>query len=387
MLIWILTLLSLAAVLVFAALTSLFLRRRQVLQPAPAPPANAPLISMIVPARNEAANVERCVRSLLAQNYPHVEVVAVDDASTDATPAILARIQAGDARLRVVAGTPMRPGWTGKNNALAAGVQEARGAWLLFVDADMVLHPGTLSAAFAAARHGGASMVTLWARQQLESFWERVVQPVIIGFNVVADPLQRVNDPAHPSATANGQFILVERAAYERIGGHSAVRDEVLEDQVLAQHFKRAGERMLMLDGTRMLSTRMYTSLREIWEGWSKNNFLSFNRNLLIMLGAAVAVYLVAVNPFVMLMATLIALKFNHHLTDPLIINLCSIALLMWTRWRVRSFCGTALRDYLLHGVGAAIFIGIFFNSAFRYITGHGVTWKGRSYSDVDSVA
>jgi chlorobactene glucosyltransferase len=387
MLIWTLTLLSVAANLVFAVLTTLFLRRRQVLQPAAAPAAHAPLISIIVPARNEAANIERCVRSILAQDYPYIEVIAVDDDSTDATPIILADIQDEDRRLRVVTGTPMRMGWTGKNNALDAGVKRARGDWLLFVDADMTLHSGALSAAFAAAQRSGATMVTLWARQQLESFWERVVQPVIIGFNVVADPFQHVNDPSHRSSTANGQFILVERETYERIGGHSAVRDEVLEDQMLAQHFKRAGERILMMDGTHLLSTRMYTSLQGIWEGWSKNNFLSFNRNMLIMLASAVGVYLIAVNPFMMVWATLIALKFNHHLTDPLIINLCSIALLLWTRWRVRSFCGTPLRDYLLHGVGAAIFIGIFFNSAYCHITGHGVTWKGRSYSDVDSVA
>ncbi len=387
MLIWILALLSLAANLVFAALTNLFLRKRRVLQPAAAPTANVPLISIVVPARNEAANIERCVRSLLTQDYPRVEVIVVDDDSTDATPAILACIQAEDARLRVVTGTPMRCGWTGKNNALDTGVQAALGAWLLFVDADMTLQAGTLSAAFSAARHGKAAMVTLWAHQQLEGFWERVVQPVIIGFNVVADPFQHANDPAHPSATANGQFILVERTAYEWIGGHNAVRDEVLEDQMLARHFKRAGERILMMDGTHMLSTRMYTSLRDIWEGWSKNNFLSLNRNMLVMLGSAVSVYLIAVNPFVMLFVTLSELKFNHHLTDPLIINLCSIGLLFWARWRVRNFCGTPLRDYLLHGLGGAIFIGIFFNSAYRHITGQGVMWKGRSYSDVDSVA
>ena len=156
---------------------------------------------------------------------------------------------------------------------------------------------------------------------------------------------------------------------------------------MLARRFKRAGERILMMDGTHMVSTRMYTSLREIWEGWSKNNFLSFNRSLPLMLVAAMGVYLIGVSPFVTLLATLVALKFNHHLTDPLIINLASIALLLWTRWRVRSFCGTPLRDYLLHGLGAAIFIGIFFSSAYRHLTGLGVTWKGRSYSDVDQVA
>lgn len=386
---WILTLLTALAVTIFSVRVAIFLRRCPVLLPTDAIPEEAPLISIVLPARDEAANIERCVRSLLAQSYPNLEIIVIDDGSTDATPRILARLAASDSRLRVVRGGKLPDGWTGKSHAIYVGVRYARGAWLLFVDADVALHPSALSAAYLAARQHGAAMLSLWARQELVSFWERVAQPVIVGMSHVIDPFQRVNSPRHPNAAfANGQFILVERSAYERVGGHMAVRDEVVEDQKLSWHFKHAGYCMVMFDGTRVLSTRMYTSLAGIWEGWSKNNFLMFGSNVLVMLAAVISVYFVAVSPFVLAIAAPLAgFKFSYRVLDPLLVDLLAIAVLLAIRWRARSYFGTPLRDYLWHPLGGLVFIAIMLNSAYRHIGGRGVAWKGRKYGDVDPAA
>ncbi|HEU4328542.1 MAG TPA: glycosyltransferase [Roseiflexaceae bacterium] len=383
LIIWTMTLLSALAVAIYAAWTVLFVRNCPVLRPGGPPDDDAPLISIVVPARNEAANIERCVRSLLAQNYPRLEVIAIDDASTDATPEILARLAAEDSRLLVVAGAPLRPGWTGKNNAVAQGVRHAHGEWLLFVDADVCLHQGALSGAYQTATQRGIAMVSLWARQELLSFWERVAQPVIIGVNMVSDPLLLCNSPRFPRmALGNGQFILIDRTVYRRIGGHEAVRDEVVEDQMLSRNVKEAGHRLLMMDGSAVLSTRMYDSLQGVWEGWSKNNFLTLGRSFVVVVVASLCLYLVGIGPFVMALWTLVATKFSQHFFDPLIINLLAIALLFWSRWFSRRFAPVPLRDILWHPVGALVFMGIILNSAYQHTWGRGVTWKGRRYRE-----
>jgi chlorobactene glucosyltransferase len=381
--IWVLTLLSAFAVMLFAASSALFRRRCPVLPPGDPPPGELPLISIVVPARNEAANIERCVRSLLDQRYPRIEIIAVDDASTDATPQILARLAAQDTRLKVLPGRPLRPGWTGKNNALVHGLRHTQGDWLLFVDADVQLEPGAVAGAYRAACEGQAAMVSLWARQETHTFWERCVQPLITGANLSVDPLLRCNSPRHPErALGNGQFILVERAAYQHTGGHEILRDEVLEDQRLSRNFKLAGYRVLMMDGSQVLRTRMYDSLQSLWEGWSKNNFLSLGRSLPLACACVVTTYLVMVNPFVLALWTLAATKFHQTFFDPLLINLSSVALLLWTRWRMRRFAPTPLRDYLTIPLGGLVFTGIIISSAYQHLRGRGVTWKGRLYGE-----
>ena len=382
---WVLTVFTAGLILLFSIGITVFLWRVPILYPATCTEPTPPLISIVVPARNEAEHIERCVRSLLAQNYPAIEVIAVDDASTDATPQILAQLAAEYPQLKVVPGRPLPKGWTGKNNAVFSGVQHAHGAWLLFVDADVTLDPGALSAAYAEIGKRSVKMVTLWARQELVTFWERVVQPVIIGLNMSTDTLLRVNDMRYPDwAFANGQFILVERAAYDQIGGHARVRDEVVEDQRLSWAFKHAGLPILMMDGTRVLSTRMYTSLNGIWEGWSKNNFLMLQRKFGFVFLALLAIYTLCISPFWLAIWALIAFKFSHSLVDPLLINLGSCALVFFMRWRSRSFFPTSLRHYLWHPLGGLIFIGIVLNSAYRHSQRRGVTWKGRRYGDVD---
>ncbi|MFN3763638.1 MAG: glycosyltransferase, partial [Anaerolineae bacterium] len=212
-------------------------------------PAGLEWVSVLVPARNEARNIRRCLESLLAQDYPLMEVLVLDDGSTDETPEIVAEMARRDPRLRLIPGQPLPAGWMGKNFACHQLSQEARGEWLLFTDADTVHHPQTLSWALTAARENRADLVTLVPRAVTHTFGEQLLLP-IIPFGVLGCfPLAlgaRLGIPA--LSMAIGTFLLFRREAYERIGGHAAVRGEIAEDVVLARRVRRHGGRVVLLD-------------------------------------------------------------------------------------------------------------------------------------------
>lgn len=192
----------------------------------PAPPNPAELISVIVPARNEARNIRRCVLALLTQTYPNYEIIVVDDRSSDETPLILASLQQEHPeRMQVVAGGELPPGWAGKPHALYLGTRQARGDWLCFVDADTFATPDLLTAAFISAQAQQADLFTLLTDQELGSFWEKALLPLVFTALSFGFPAEQVNDPRRPQAIANGQFILIRRSVYTAVGGHTAIRN------------------------------------------------------------------------------------------------------------------------------------------------------------------
>lgn len=245
----------------------------------PAAPAASPLVSIIIPARNEADRIERCVRSVLGTRYPNVEVLVVDDRSTDATATIVTAIR--DPRLTLVEGADLPDDtWFGKPWACWQGAQRARGEILLFTDADTWHGPDLLGRAVAMLRTRQADLVTLLQRQEMGSFWERVTQPhlfALIGAPVVLTrgSVEAINERQGPrDAIANGQFIMVTRTSYDAIGGHAAVKGDVVEDIMLARRYAEAGRRRWFANAMDDMSTRMYRSLPELVEGWSKNLFM-----------------------------------------------------------------------------------------------------------------
>ncbi|HEV2237465.1 MAG TPA: glycosyltransferase, partial [Ktedonobacterales bacterium] len=240
--------------------------------PCEAPAPDGPLVSIIVPARNEAANIEACVTSLLRQDYPHVEVIVVDDGSTDATPELLAalgRAHPAGARLRTLRVTALPPGWAGKPHALHVGAQDAHGTWLLFSDADTVHAPGALSAALAKAHALRADLFSLMTAQDLPDFWNRVLMPIAFMGISAQYPARQVNDPRKPLAIANGQYILIRRAAYDAVGGYASprLRASVVDDRDLAAEVKRTGRKIVLADGRAQVRTRMYRNLAGHWHG------------------------------------------------------------------------------------------------------------------------
>ena len=254
------------------------------------PAGTFPRVSVLVPARNEADGIGACLESLLRLDYPNLEIIVIDDRSTDGTAAVVRTLAQRDPRLRLEQVRTLPNGWTGKTHALHAGVRHATGEWLLFVDADTQHHPLNLRVLLEYAQRERADLVSLLPGLRCCSFWEKVVQPFAGIVLMLFFPLPRINAERYPrSAFANGQYILVRRAAYERVGGHAAVRTHLLEDIQLGRVVKQAGGRIRVVVAPELSTTRMYASLGEIVRGWSRIFYAAVDHRpgLLVALMAA----------------------------------------------------------------------------------------------------
>ena len=238
----------------------------------PIPAMARPLVSVIVPARNEEPCLSKCLKSLVSQRDIGSEVIVVDDGSTDRTREIAESVPG----VRVVDAGPLPAGWNGKVNAMVAGAGLARGDWLLFTDADTVHRPGSLAHALAEAKQHGAALLSYSPAQEVHGFWEKAVMPVIFAELAGAYRPSEVSDPASQVAAANGQYLLISRAAYDAVGGHASVATSLLEDVALARAVKVSGRTLWFRFGGDAVSTRIYRSFRQLKEGWTKNLILLF---------------------------------------------------------------------------------------------------------------
>ena len=220
---------TLALVVLVALMLSFFATFRKVPRCAIAND-QLPLISVIVPVRNEETKVARCLESLIGQDYPRFEIIVIDDKSTDCTGQIIAEIAARFPSIRVIQGRDSRPGWLGKCNALHHGSPHAKGEWLVFSDADTFHHPNSLRDAVGAAISYKVDMISFMPVQELYSFAERTIMPTLLGSFLMGDPTNKINDPKSRRAYAYGQYIMVKRTTYDAIGGHESVKDQILDD-------------------------------------------------------------------------------------------------------------------------------------------------------------
>jgi len=341
-----------------------------------------PLISVVIPARNEERNLRRSLQAILGQSYPKYEIVVVDDRSTDATPHILTELRAADSRLKVVHGADLPAGWAGKPHALVQGVAAAHGEWLCFLDADTFAHPDLLVLTYRLAAKHGADLFTILTRQELGSFWEQAILPLVFLGLSFGFPAERVNDPSKPDAISNGQFILIKRRVYEAVGGHTAVKDRVDEDKAIAMLVKGAGFRLVLADGRQVASTRMYTSLSEMWEGWTKNIYLGLlDRLWLLSFGALLGLFVSILLP-VWLVGGLVWLAVGGG-SAAMVVTIEAGVLWGYLLWKRLQAC----RYFSIPGwyaftfpLGAFIFTAMMLASAFNVISGRGVSWKGRRY-------
>ncbi|MCW6167297.1 MAG: glycosyltransferase [Thermoplasmatales archaeon] len=223
-----------------------------------------PRISVVIAARNEFDDLPATLDSLLAQDLPVDEIVVVDGASTDGTSEV-ARARAP--KVRLIEEPPLPAGWVGKSWACAVGARATQGEWILFLDADVRLHPAAVRTALAWATRESADLASLATRIEVGSTWERIVMPFYVQMVLTYLRAPRVNRDTSSAAMANGQFTLVRRAAYEVVGGHEAIRTQLVEDVALAQQFRAHGLRLRVAWAPELAQTRMYRSRSEISEG------------------------------------------------------------------------------------------------------------------------
>jgi glycosyltransferase involved in cell wall biosynthesis len=330
---------------------------------------NNPLVSIIVPARNEEACVGTCLESLIVQTEISFEIIVADDDSTDRT-AEIARSFPG---VHAIPAGLLPDNWTGKNHAMSAGAKVAKGKWLLFTDADTVHLPGSLARAVAEAEQHGAALLSYSPEQEVHGFWEKAVMPVIFAELAATYPPQAVNDSASPIAAANGQYLMISREAYDAVGGHAAVAGDLLEDIAMARLVKRSGRKIFFRYGGDAVRTRMYRSFAQLREGWTKNLALLFpSPRALALLRSA---------EFVLIIGNLIAAIWARLSGRPnlaLQTSLLTVILGGWFWMRVRKAHFPGLSN-LFSILGLPLFAYFLWLSN----TGHskrGVVWKNRNY-------
>jgi chlorobactene glucosyltransferase len=356
-----------------------------VVMPAPPPITGTPLISICIPARNEENNIRKCVDAALGQDYPNLEVIVLDDRSTDSTLTQLKEIASRDSRLLPISGSDLPSGWAGKPHALFQASAPARGEWLCFVDADTFLAPNAISSCYAKAIETKADLFTTMTRQILGSFWEKVVMPLVMTALSVGFSPRKVNDPNTRDAIANGQFILIRRFVYDAIGGHEKVKDQIVEDKAISEQVKWNGYRLVVADGTQVMSTRMYTSLETMWEGWTKNIYLGLSGHpAMLMLGAfgaTLALIAALFLPIWPLLGMLWFIKGGSWLAVGVVLkSLIVWGALLFARAKVARKMDIPAWYAWTTPLGAGVFAAMMLTSAWKVISGQGVTWRGRTY-------
>jgi GT2 family glycosyltransferase len=358
------------------------------------PPSGAPLVSVLMAAKDEETCIEPAVRSLLGQDYPHFELIVIDDRSRDRTPRILEQLKSDDVtgRLRILRIAELRPGWFGKNNAMREGVAAARGEWLCFCDADCLqTSDRTLSMAVRHATQWKLDFLSLLPRMEMRGFWERVVQPVACAIIALWFNPKRVNDPRSPVAYANGAFMVMSRHCYDAIGGHAAVRTEVNEDIHMARRAKQAGQRLYVCRNVDLYTVRMYASLGAMWRGWSRIFYGCLAGSWAITL-TALTLLVMSILPHVSLVtATAVLLIGRPAAWGPWSACAVSAGLAVAAQWlviaRLHRLNGTDPRLAPAFVVGAVLCLGMLINSLLKLGGWSTVTWRGTRYRGQEVVA
>ncbi len=343
-----------------------------------------PLISVLIPARDEAERISACLAGLAGQSYRNFELLVVDDHSADATAAIVRSYAAQLPALEVLISAALPAGWAGKCWACWQAAGSARGDWLLFLDADVMPRPDLLAALVGHAESRSLDLLTLMPLQQLGSLAERVIMPAFFALLYGLYPLDQVSDPRSPIAFANGPCLLIRREVYFAIGGHQAVRASILEDTELGRIVKAAGYPLEAAVAPDLIEVRMYTGWASLAEGLGKNAVAGYRSGGTRSGWVGARLALVAFLPWYLLLAgALLALaRPGAPLGAVLMLHgvlLAALELACWgwlTRWRYRiaPWWGA------LFPLGMAIYFWLAARALLRLRSGHGVTWKGRTF-------
>jgi len=362
---------------------------RELLAPTLAPdpdlPRVGPLVSVLIPARNEAARIRACMDGLARQTYRGFEVIVVDDHSSDGTADVVRSYAAGLPALEIVPGAALPAGWAGKCWACWQAAGRARGEWLLFLDADVLPAPDLLAALIARAVGRRLDLLTLMPLLRLGSAAELLVMPAFFALLYDLYPLAEVSDPRSPIAFANGPCLLISRQVYAAVDGHRAVRASILEDTELGQRPKAAGYRLEAAAAPDLIAARMYDGWSSLSEGLGKNAVAGYQsggaRSSWVSMRQALAVFLPGA---LLVIGALLALgRPGAPIGAVLMLHgalLAALAILCWgwlarRRYRIGPWWGALLP------IGMVIYFGLAARALLRLRSGRGVTWKGRTFS------
>lgn len=343
----------------------------------------APYMEIIAPVRNEERNISALLGSLLTQSYPAGQwgITVVDDGSQDETRDIALSIATDHPHVKVVSAPPLPPGWTGKSHAMYTGFAQspARAEWLLFVDADTRHHTDMLSSVMLRAIEAKADLLSLIINVKMESFWERVLVPQVGElYTLLVGTMDQVNRGGK-SAAANGQFMLIKRDIYAKIGDLQAVRSDVAEDRAMAAAAKALGCNVRLEYGRGLVHARVYSSLREIWAGYSKTLFWASGHNTLKALLVALALSLYALAPPMALLHSLLRPRYTYRKAPLRHAPLQMLPMLALRAAVCRQMSISPLYAFT-YPLAVAVGNAMLLFSLFRVLSGRGVQWKGRTY-------
>jgi len=333
-------------------------------------------VSVLIPARNEEANIERCLRSVLEQNYGNFEILVLNDNSIDRTGEIVKSVN--DVKLRIIDGKKLEKGWVGKNFACHQLQTEAKGDYLLFIDADTELNKDCLANAVSFAIENKAGLLSIMPWEESVSFWEKLVIPMLYFAVMAFLPVPLIeHSQRREFSMGNGQFMLFKRNCYDTIGGHESLKNKIVEDVWLSRRVKEFGQKLIFADGTDIMKCRMYSSFDEVWNGFSKNFFagLAFSK------GGLIAVIIAYFTLFILPVITLI---YGLIISDFYILFLSITAFIIPVIIRITHHVKFKQPFWysFLNFLSCIFLISVSINS-FRIIKfGKGANWKGRNYAE-----
>ena len=343
------------------------------------PESELPFVSVLIPARNEERSIRECVESLLVQDYKKFEVIVLNDNSEDGTGLILDELRKKYKELKIIDGKPLPAGWSGKNFACHQLYKASKGEYILFTDADTEHFKDSILNSVTRAINRKADLYTLIPKMTLNTFAEKMIMPGIHFTSFTLLPYYLAETLKSPAfAMGVGPFLLFRREAYETIGGHEALKNDLVEDVRLAKNIKRFGYKVVVNKGLDILSCRMYQSFKEIWEGFSKNIFPGMGYSSLTLFSVFFVYLVLFFVPFAGAMVSLVTGN------DYLMYNfLYQVVLLLIMRVIINSSFKLGFISTLLHPAGVLIISMIGFNSWRWNKVGKGSLWKGRTYSEI----
>jgi chlorobactene glucosyltransferase len=347
-------------------------------------PQPVPLVSVMVPARDEETNIALCLESLQKQDYPNFEIIVLDDNSTDDTPIIVSRMAAKDARIHLLWGSPLPQGWAGKPFACFQAAQKASGDWLLFVDADTRHESDMLSRVIPLAVESKVAMLSGFPRQITTSLSQKIALPMLYFILMCWAPFWWLHRSKRmPPSVAYGPFLLFSSQAYWQIGGHEAVKARILEDVWLGVETSRHGGRHLAVDLSPVVACHMYGDLSSMWEGFTKWMYSVSALSTTALAGLIILGYTTLLAPFYWLFRATFIMSYPPAWA---MLAILQVILIFIMRRMVDNRFRESLFSTLLYPLGMAFLVSVVLYGMARQVAGVGVSWKKRVYDKASSV-